>query len=218
MEDTTIEDVLKTVEALHNQKDYQGALRALESNQGKISAGLWHYNMGTILGKMENFPLARFHLMMADSHGYTRKELFQNKEYIETKLDISRLEKPLSTTDYLVKGSLFASQGLFTMLSLIMIILGVISFIKKAGIAVFGTCLLTAGLLLGANFWIQSWDKVIVVEAQAIHEGPSTIFGAREEIPSGVMLVTKKTGEWRKIYYPARFSGWIKESGLKELK
>lgn len=218
MEDTTIEDVLKTVETLHNQKDYAGALKTLEANQAKISPGLWHYNMGTEYGKLQNYPLSRFHFMMADLEGFSTKELFQNKELVENKLEVQKLEKPLTVSDYLRKGSLIGSQGIFTLVSLVLIIAGIVSVWKKAGFKVFVSLLLCAGILLGLNFWVNSWNKSIVVTAQTIYDGPSVIFSTTNELAPGVMLITSKEGEWLKVVYPSRFSGWIKNTGLKELK
>jgi hypothetical protein len=218
LEDTTIEDVLKTVEALHNQKDYEGALRTLEGNQGNISPGLWHYNVGTVLAKMDQLPLARYHFLMAEREGFSTKELFQNKDIVENKLEIAKLEKPVGTSDYLYKGSLIASQGILTFLSLVVIIIAIIANKKKAGLKIFFGLLVTAGIFLGVNYWIQSWTKMIVITERPVHEGPSAIFEAREEIPSGIMLIVEREGEWIQVKYPSRYSGWIKDSGLKELK
>lgn len=218
MEDTTIEDVLKTVEALYAQKNYQEALKTLEANQANISPGVWHYNVGTILGKMENLPLARYHLMMADLEGFNSQEVIANKKLVESKLDIAKLEKANSASDYFVKGGIEASQGILTTLSLIFVILGIVNMWKKSSYKVLAVLLTSALFIIGLNYWIQSWDKVIVITTQSIQEGPSVIFPSRDELPVGVMLIISKKGEWSKIVYPSRFQGWIKNTGLKELK
>lgn len=218
MEDTTIEDVLKTVEALHNQKDYEGALRVLKDHQETISSALWHYNMGVIQAKLNHLPEARYHLLMAEKSGLASKELYQNQDLIETKLEIPRLEKALSATDYVIKGSLVASQGIFTFLGLLFIIAGILSLRKKLGLTVFFSSIGTAIVLLAINFWVHSWDQVIVLENSPLREGPSAIFEAREELPAGVKIIVKREGEWLKVVYPSRFEGWIKDQGLKELK
>lgn len=218
MEDTTIEDVLKTVEGLYAQKNYQEALKTLEAGQSKISPGIWHYNVGTVFGKLENWPMARYHLTMADWEGFNSEEVILNKKLVETKLDIAKLEKANSASDYFVKGSIEASQGILTTLSLILVIIGIVNMWKKSSYKVMGALLTSAVLILGLNFWIQSWDKVIVITSQSIQEGPSIIFPSRDELPTGVMLVISKEGEWSKILYPSRYKGWIKNAGFKELK
>lgn len=218
MEDTTIEDVLKTVEALYAQKNYQEALKTLEANRAEISAGIWHYNVGTVFGKLENWPMARYHLTMADLEGFNSQELSVNKKLAETKLEIAKFEQANSASDYFTKGALEASQGILTTLSLILVIIAIVNMWKKSSYKVLSVLLTSALLVLGLNWWIHSWDKVIVVNSQAIQEGPSVIFPSRDELPPGVLLVISRKGEWVKILYPSRFQGWIKNAGFKELK
>jgi hypothetical protein len=218
LEDTTIEDVLKTVEALYAQKNYSEALKTLELNKRDISPGVWHYNVGTVFGKLENLPLARYHLMMADLVGFNSQEVSVNKNIIEIKLDIPKLEKANSASDYFIKGGIEASQGILTTLSLILVILGIVNMWKKSSYKVFAVLLTSALFVIGLNYWIKSWTKVIVISSQNIQQGPSVIFPSRDELPVGVMLIISKKGEWSKIIYPSRFQGWIKNAGLKELK
>lgn len=218
MEDTTIEDVLKTAEALYVQKDYQKAIQILEKNKDQVGAGIWHYNMGTLNAKLENLPLARYHFLLADKEGFSAKEMISNKDLIESKLEISRYEKPLAPTDYLIKGALFSSQGILTMVSLIFVLFGLYNFWKNKSFKVLAGCLSVGLIVLGLNVWIRSWKKTIVLGPQTIQEGPSVIFGAGEELPAGVMIITRSRGDWLEIMYPSRFKGWIKDNDLKELK
>jgi hypothetical protein len=218
LEDTTIEDVLKTVEAFHNQKEYQKALATLEANQSKISPGVWHYNMGTEYGKLDNLPLARYHFLMAELKGLNSKEVLSNRNLIESKLDITRLEKPISSYDYFIKISLEASKGILTTVSLLLVIIGLFNLWKKSNFKALGICLFFALGFTGMNWWVNSWDKSIVMETKSVQEGPSAIFSVKGELPVGVMVITQAKGEWLEIIYPSRFQGWIKESGLKELK
>jgi hypothetical protein len=218
LEDTTIEDVLKTVEDLYVQKDYQKALSVLEANQSKMGSGLWHYNVGTVYGKLQNWPLARFHLMMADQAGLSSKDVLTNKDLVESQLDIKRLEKPLSPHDYFTKASIEASQGILTTVSLLLVIMGLVSFWRKSSVKALGIFLFLVIGVMSFNFWVHTWKRSIVIQAQSIQDGPSAIFGAREELPVGVMLITNRKGDWLEIIYPSRFHGWIKDAGLKELK
>lgn len=218
MEDTTIEDMLKTVESSFAKKDYSAALKNLESNQSQIPPGLWHYNMGTVYGKMENYPLARYHLLRAQAEGFISKESFSNLELVERKLDIEKLEKPVTTTDYFVLGGLTAAQGILGMVSLCLIIVAIFTLWKKNSLKVFGLILLPAFIFIGLNVWINNWNRQIVINPQPIFEGPSAIFEARNEIPSGVMVIVNEKDGWLQIVYPSRYQGWVKPEGLKELK
>ena len=203
MEDTTIEGVLKTVASLYSQKNYGEALKLLESNKAEISSGVWHYNMGTIYAKTENLPLARFHLIMAEELGLTNKDQASNLEMVEVKLGVDKNESALSTSDYLIKGSLKASEGILTAVGLLLIVLAVI---------------LLALSCTGLNLWIHSWKRMIVIEPRVIQEGPSAIFREQGELPVGTMIIVKAQGDWLNIVYPSRYEGWVKSNGFKELE
>lgn len=218
MEDTTIEDMLKTAEAQYIQQDYAGALKTLTENQTKISSGIWHYNVGTVYGAMKDYPLARYHLMQADRDGFSTKESRQNLELVENQLEISRLEKPLSPGDYMVKGSLVAAEGILTAIGLLILVVGLLGLRKQQSFKAFGALIGVVVLIFGLNWWIKSWPLSIVIKNIEIYEGPSTIFNSRDELPAGVMVLTTEKNGWKKIIYPSRFNGWIKVDDLKELK
>lgn len=210
--------MLKTVEALYTQKDYQGALKLLQENQTKVSSGLWNYNVGTVLGKLGNYPLARFHLLQAEKEGFHTKELILNRELVESRLEISKLEKPSVWTDYVVQGSSFLSQGFLTTISLVLVIAGIVSLFKRSSYKTVSLFLVSGAMVLSLNWWVSSWTKMIVVQPQIIHSGPSAIFPTQESLPAGLLMVTRQEGEWLEVIYPARFSGWVKYSGLMEIK
>ncbi len=218
MEDTTIEDVLKTVQNYYTQKDYQGALNTLMKNQDQVPSGIWHYNVGTVYGKLENWPMARFHFLRADSEGYTSKEAVLNRKLVEDKLHIEKFEKPTSASDYFYKYSMAATHGVFTTLGLLLIISGIMALWKKISVRITIAFFVSAVMVLGLNWSILSLDKKIVLSPLEIYEGPSTIFATAEELPEGVMIITSQKEAWLQIKYPSRFAGWIKDSGLKELK
>lgn len=218
MEDTIIEDVLQTAQKFYVQKDYQSALKTLDAARGKVSDGVWHYNVGTVYGQMGDWSLARFHFLSAIENGFVDKPVLQNRDLAEEKLGVTKLEKPLSAIDYSVKAALAGTQGIFTTISLVILISGLVAYFRKSSAKVFLSLITLSASVLILNWWVTSWDKYIVVQTQNIHDGPSTIFASSAEIPAGVFVVTKRNGEWMKIIYPSRFQGWIKFSGLKELK
>ena len=218
MEDTTIEDTLKTVESLYIQKDYANALKILVAKQSELPSGLWNYNMGTVYAAMENWPLARLHLLRADILGTGSQEAVQNLELVESKLDVENLEKPLSLSDYLAQGSMIASEGILTSFALLILVIGLWNLRKQNSLKFLIGLFSTVLFVLGINWWIRSWPKAIVTKPQIIHEGPSGIFPEREELPAGVLVISSSSDGWQKIYYPSRFKGWIKNEGLKELE
>ncbi len=218
LEDTTIENALKTFEDLYLKKDYPNALLTLEKNQNEIEPGLWHYNMGTVLGEMKNWPMARFHFILAQNSGYQSPQLLQNQQLTEIALDVERLEKPLGAPDYLIKSALIMSDGILVSLSLVILVVGLWILKKKSSLKRAVVFLLIIASPLVADFWIHSWPRYIVTNAKTIYEGPSVLFGTRGELPAGIMVLTNTKGEWEEIVYPSRFSGWVKKDGLKRLE
>lgn len=217
-EDTTIENALKTFEDFYLKKDFPNALLTLEKNQDQIEQGLWHYNMGTVLGEMNNWPMARFHFILAEASGLHSKELSQNQQLAEEKLEVSRLEKPLDSSDYLIKASMVLSEGPLITLSLVFLVIGLWLLKKVPSIKRAAVFLLAVLSPLALDFWIDSWPRKIVTNVVPIYEGPSALFGVKGELPSGVLLLTNTKGEWEKVIYPSRFEGWIKTEGLKRLE
>lgn len=217
MEDTTIEDILKTVEALHRQNDFAGAKKLLEEHQSDLDPGVWHFNLGVLNAKLDQWALARFHFLKADERGFSEPDLVSNQKIVEEKLDLQKLEKPISTGDYLTKAALIGSQGIFLSISFVFLIMGIVSLWKKAGSKIFAVFISLAILITGLNFWILSWNKYVVINPAPVFDGPSVIFQNRGEIPPGVMIIVKRQGDWEKIIFPSRFEGWIKAVDLKEL-
>lgn len=213
-----MKDVVQTFEEYYIKMDYPNALLMLEKKQNDMDAGLWHYNMGSVLAKMNDLPLARFHLIMAESNGLHSKELIQNKLYVEDKLEISRLEQPLDSYDYLIKSGLAAADGPLLSVGFLFLVIG-LWFLKKSPTvksALAFVIAVAAPLML--DLWIDSWPRKIVTTPKVIYDGPSALFGTRGELPVGLMVITNTKDEWEKIIYPSRFSGWIKSDGLKRLE
>ena len=198
--------------------DFSNAQIELEKVREKISPGLWHFNMGTLKAKMSSPAEARFHFLEARLHGFTEKQLNQNLELVETQLNIISLEKPLEVADYAMKAGMWSQNGFFTMLSLLILVIGMITLKKERKHSVLFITIILTLIPFGLHFWVKSWDKYITLTALEVREGPSVIFGLRGELPDGVLVITRKSGEWREIIYPSRFRGWIKNAGLKELE
>lgn len=218
LEDTTIKDVLKTVEAHYNQKDYTSALSLLQANKANISPGVWHYNVGTIYGKLDDWAMARYHFLLADWEGLSSKEVVSNRMLVEEKLDIQKLEKSFSPSDFFIKASIESSHGILTSLSLLFVLFGVICFWRKKSWKTISIFCVMSVMFVGLNLWILTWTKFISVKSQLIYDGPSVIFPTREELPIGILIVTRQKDDWLQVVYPSRFEGWVKFNGLKELK
>jgi hypothetical protein len=218
LEDTTIEDILKTVADLHERKDYQGALKYLDGHRGNVPADIWHFNMGTLYAGLEKWPQARFHFLMSDKHGFPGALSMNNKAMVEEKLNVSKLEKPITLSDYFYKAGLIGEKGVFTTVSLLFLFFGIIALWRKKSFKIFWTSLVLASIVLLISWWVKTWNRQIALQGIPVYEGPSLIFDARNEIPPGIMMVTTDNGPWHKVLFPSRFRGWVKNTDLKEIK
>ncbi len=209
---------MKTFEGFYLKKDYASALKTLAAHQKDIDLGLWHYNMGTVLAEMNNWPMARFHFILADKSGLNTQQLNQNLLLVEEKLDITRLEKPLSTSDYLIKSSIIAADGPLVTLGFLILAVGIYLLKKKPSLksAIIFVVAVSAPLML--DLWIDAWPRKIVTSNKVIYEGPSAVFGPIGELPQGLMIISNKRDGWEEVVYPSRFAGWIKPEDLKSLE
>lgn len=218
LEDTTIEDVLKTFGGLYQREDFQGALDALKSHETALPSGLWHYNMGLVKARLDRLPEARYHLLMAQKQEFRPGETATNLAVVEGKLAAVKLEQPLELWDHVVRSALWAQQGFFTFLGLVVLLAALWDLRQRRR---FQRGILYAGLIavpLLLNAWVGSWQKSVVTEQREVREGPSVIFRARTELPPGVLVVTRKKEDWREVLYPSRFAGWINDKGLLDLE
>ncbi len=209
---------MKTFEDFYVKKDYSNALQTLEKHANVLPAGLLHYNLGTVYLRMENWALARYHFLRADNAGFSRTELQQNMQLVEERLELSRLEHPLNSTDFIIKGALVVQNEILTSLSLILLVAGLIVLRKSASVLKVVLWSFIVILPIGLSYGIGMLPKYIVTEPLVLADGPSAIFDTTGELPAGVMVIVKTKDDWKEIIYPSRFTGWVKASGLKKLE
>lgn len=218
MEDTIKDTVLKTFADFYAKGDFPNAWVELEKVRGAVSPGLWHYNAGTVKAQMSNPAEARYHFLKSRAEGYKGDNLETNLSLMEEKLETKSVEKPLETSDYAVKFGMWAQNGFFTTISLIILVSGLMVLKREKKISILVVTILLMIVPVGAGMWIRNWNEVINLQPLEVREGPSAIFASRGELPAGVLLIANKSGEWYQIKYPSRFRGWIKADGIKELE
>lgn len=218
MEDTTIEDVLKTFEASYAQKDFAKALELLKSHKASFSSDVWEYDMGTVLANLGQLPEARAHFLRAQTLGFSGSELVQNLSLTEEKLDLPRAEKAIEVTDYLYRGTLELSTGYDLTLFLLVLVTGLIALKKNFSWMRVSAIVMALVTILGGRFWMATKAQYVVLDPVVVQEGPSVIFSKVAEIPPGVRILGKEEGSWIRIDYPARYAGWIGTKNLFKLE
>jgi len=208
---------LETFEKLYKGKQYRQALDYLQKYQKELDPGIYHYNFSLLMIKNENWPLARYHLLMAENNGIFDEGLYINQKFVGEKLDTVRYEEPQTINDYFIKYSFELSSGFYTTLSLLFLIVGliVIKKVSKLRSWIFWAVLVLSPILF--NYWVDSWEKVIVEKEIVIMDGPSNLFMTEKKIPPGVLLVLETKDGWSKVIYPSEFNGWINETHYKRI-
>lgn len=209
---------MKTFAEYYAKGDYLNAWIELEKVRGSVSPGLWHYNAGTVKAKLERPAEARYHYLESLSKGYPGEELQKNLSFVEDQLEVRTVEKPLELSDYGMKFALWAQNGFFTTISLLILICGLLILRREKKFIYLAVTLAGMAIPLGTSLWIRSWDQVINLEASEVREGPSAIFASRGELPPGIHLIAHRSGDWYEIRYPSRFRGWVKSKVIKELE
>jgi len=209
---------LKAFQNLYDKKDYRQALNLLASEGSNLSPELFHYNLGITLFQMERFPEARFHFLMAEENGFQGNSLRNNQILTEQKLELSHLESPISITDYLIKGASELRHGYYTFLSLIIIFIGLVLLKKKPTFKKLVLWTILSLLPLGINFWVDSWDRRVVIEGSPLSNGPSSIFLTERKLPPGLIVILRGDENWKQIIFPSRFEGWISSDDLKKVE
>ena len=209
---------MKAFQNLYDKKDYRQALNLLTSDGVNLTPELFHYNLGITLFQMGRLPEARFHFLMAEENGFQGDSLTNNQILTEQKLELSNLESPISISDYLIKGASELRHGYYTFLSLIIIFIGLVLIKKKPSFKKLVLCTILSLLPLGMNFWVDSWDRRVVIEESPLANGPSSIFLTERKLPPGLMVIVRGDENWKKVIFPSRFEGWIASDGLKKVK
>ncbi len=209
---------MKTFQNLYDRKDYRQALNLLTSEAGNLSPELFHYNLGITLFQMGRLPEARFHFLMAEENGFQGDGLTNNQVISEEKLELSHLESPINISDYFVKGALELRHGYYTFFSLIIILIGLFILKKKPTFNKLVLWTILSLLPLSMDFWVDSWDRRVVIGDLPLSNGPSSIFLTERKLPPGLMVIVRGNENWKKIIFPSRFEGWITSDGLKKVE
>lgn len=174
--------------------------------------------MGVVQAELKNLPLARYYFLQAEKSGFGDPKLAQNKSLVETQLEISKLEKPINSSDWLIKSSLISAEGPLLTLGLFLLVVCLWMLKKSLSFKRLMVSLAVVTIPFLLHLWISSWPQKLAPASIPIYEGPSALFTVRGELPPGVILVTNKKGDWEEIIFPARFHGWIKSEGLLSLE
>lgn len=207
--------MLTTLQEYYINKKYDLAVDYMTQNKQEFSREIYHYNMGTILAKKNDFALARYHLEKARNLGFKGSLAKNNLEYVVEKLSLS--PPSLSFRDQFVDVATSTPVSQYLSVSLVLLLVVLILHIRKMlswkKTAIF-VLLSYTPLLLKFGFFSSSYRAISLDEIN-VYEGPSKIFVQTKTIPPGEKFILgQQKNSWYYVRSPSIFSGWIKKDNL----
>ena len=209
---------MEELENLYTQGNFEAARKALIGHKKMFPEGLFHYNLGTLYAKEGNLALGRYHLEKAHTKNFANKMLFNNLETVKVELNVSDLSQSENLLERSLDASLLLPPGLWTTLSLSMVV-GFILLVRKKivrGYVLPGLLFLFALIpFLYAQIYLEKVRHVIVLQDAEIYEGPSRIYSEMGVVKGGSkIIVGKSNNDQYFIVYPKTLSGWIHRDHL----
>jgi hypothetical protein len=215
-----IDNINQTLKNHYLKQEYAQAAEFLLANQSKLEPGIFHYQLGTVLYKLNDLPKARFHFEQARLLGMSGSEIQNNLNVVKHQLNVvgqEQIESMSSAIPYNLYH--WSNYSYFSFVLLFILLAGILKYYKKSKYLVITTLLLS---LLPAGFWMIKTRQVLLAitkQETAVHEGPSAAFSSVRKLAAGTKIVaTKRDGEWYLVDYPENFVGWIKLENLYQIK
>ncbi|EQC45124.1 SH3 domain protein [Bacteriovorax sp. BSW11_IV] len=221
MENTSTSDILKSLEELYLNGNYDEAMGLLIKNKSLFSNSDFHYNLGTILVKNNDLGAGRYNFEMALKESPFNIKARNNLDFLMKKLPLNDLSTSEVTSDKVINFSMKMGTDLVLSFSLILVLLLAIllrmgKITKKR---IFALLVVLSLMPSGAHYFIKSKYKVaIALQNQKILEGPSGVYGMIGELAAGAKIILgEENKKWVMVEYPKQYAGWVKKDLLGNL-
>lgn len=218
MANYNMQDILKAAQGHYIKGEFENSLQIIRQNKDHLDPGLFHYDLGSIYLKMNNFGPARFHLEKAKNDGFTYPMVWNNLSYVKLQPGVtdpaqSRDWKEYSTANAMDIPLSFYLAFLMTGLCLFLLLLKKKWIENKLLILLYLT-LFSAPLIFRYSYEKEHTYAVVMKDAR-VHEGPSKIYPDYGKIIAGSRVVVGRFyDDWYYIVSPRERSGWVKKSDL----
>lgn len=213
---------LNTFEELYAAQDYIGAKDYLLNNNQAFEYGIWHYNLGTVELKLNQFAQARYHFELAHKSGFSSSALLNNLTFSKNALGVDDISQSTIRSEKIINFMTEIPSAAYISFSLILAIL-VIYFvkvgyvIKKSSIIILILlCLLPLGI---SKFYVSKLIEGVALTDIPMYEGPSKVFNEKGSLRAGSKVIIGDTkGNWLYVEYPLSVTGWIEKENFGFLK
>lgn len=215
-------EVLKSLESLYIEGRYADAIELLAQSKDLLSAGQFHYNMGTLYLKMDEIGMARHQLEQAVNEGFLHTAALNNLQMVKQNLTAVDISLSQSVMDQIYNILYSIPFDGYLAISLLLLVICFFVMKKKLpsrwviSVPLFVIVLLSAYL----NFYeLERKNMGIALQEVEVFEGPSEIYKKKFSLSSGVkILLGQESDGWRYVERPVHFSGWVKVDSLGLLR
>lgn len=214
------DEALLKFKKLYLEQDFHEAKKWLSENQDKFDQGVYHYNLGTLEAKKEDFAQARFHFELAHKWGISSNALSKNLNFTKNELGINNFEKAINWKDYWYKAGLGISIDFVWSFFFLLLSIALLGKYFKELRKIFVLSLIVLGItpLLLKYFYFNQFHYVVSLGHGVIYEGPSKVFSVSTEAPKGAKLLVKDQKEgWLEVLAPVKAVGWIEKKQFKSV-
>ncbi len=211
MDNTNTNIGLKELEELFVAKKFSEAREYLLGKKSELEPGLFHYNMGVVLGEEGNFAGARYHFEIAKKKGFAHPAIYKNLNVVEERVDSNA--KPSGIFENITSFYVTTPTSMFIFSSLLvsLIALIILKYIKvRKLIITLVLIFLALPTLFKVGYFEQRYSTALSLKEVELFQGPSNIYDVIDMVPAGKkLIISKNYSEWVFIEYPIEFSGWI---------
>jgi tetratricopeptide (TPR) repeat protein len=218
MANHSTQEILKAAQDYYLKGEYENSLKIIRENKDHLDSGLFHYNLGSIYLKLNDFGPARFHLEKAKEDGFSYPMLWNNLEYIKLQPDVADPTYSKNWKDYTIANAIDIPMNFYLLyfllgLSLFLLLLKK-KWIQNKLLMIFYILLLVFPPIARYTYE-QGHNFAVALKDLSIHEGPSQIYPDYGSIAAGSrVIVGKFYDDWYYIVSPRNKSGWVKKSDL----
>lgn len=209
-------NIIEKFESLYQKKDFDGALDYINTNKESFDLAIYHYNLGAIYFSKDDFVKARVYFEKSKMLGFESNEVNTAIRNVKKSLDIVHLE----SSETILESIQFSLIGLsFDAYVTLALILGLLSLTKKINtILRYVFFILTPLPVIFYFFYVSGHTYKLSIEDKVIYKGPSRMFDQVQEIPKGMLFITKDRLEgWQRVILPKSHQGWIIDENMESI-
>lgn len=218
MENINTTKLFKSLEELYIESKYDDIYQIILESKDSFDPAVFHYNLGTVYARGEEYGIARYHLEKSIKLGMLNKKTLNNLDYVKSKIYFQDIGHSTLIKERVINLGTVLPVDLYISLSLLFVIAGIILLKVKRKISYRPALLwmlLCLSPLVSYQYYFKKQSVGIVLKESIVNEGPSEIYKTVISLPAGSkIIVGENYNGWYFIKSPSSISGWLKKNNL----